>query len=288
MKPVSRKHLFIPDTQTTPTTPQDHLGWAGQYIVEKKPDVIACAGDFGDMPSLSSYDKGKGSFEGRRYKADIEAAKKGMRTLLKPMNDYNAKMIQQKGKQYKPEMHLTLGNHEDRITRAVEDNIEFEGFMGVENLGYESFGWTVHPFLDIVEIDGIHYSHYFTNEHSGRPIGGESIVLRMKKIGFSFVQGHQQMYLTGCRSLANGQVIRGLVLGSFYLHDEDYRKQSNNEWRGIVMLHEVRHGNYSLMEISLDYLCMRYEGMRVWEFMEKKYPELFKKSMWMQFQKSKD
>ena len=283
-----RKHCYIPDTQITPHTPIDHLTWIGNYIIEKKPDVIIQGGDFADIESLSSYDIGKGSFEGRRYADDIKASKKGMETLLKPMNDYNSKRRLWKHKQYKPELHLTLGNHENRITRRADDMVELDGFMSVDNLEYESFGWIVHPFLKVVDIDGIHYSHYFTNDLSSRAIGGESIILRMKKIGFSFVQGHQQIYLSGCRSLSNGRRIRGIVLGACYLHDESYRGlQSNNEFRGILIFHEVRDGDYSLMEISLDYLCRRYEGMPVWEFMEKKYPKIFAQSTWMQYQKAR-
>ena len=59
----SMKHLIIPDTQVKPNTPTEHLKWAGQYAAEKKPDVIVHIGDHWDMESLSSYDKGKKSFE---------------------------------------------------------------------------------------------------------------------------------------------------------------------------------------------------------------------------------
>ena len=34
------KHLIIPDTQVKPGTPINHLGWAGQYAVDKKPDDV--------------------------------------------------------------------------------------------------------------------------------------------------------------------------------------------------------------------------------------------------------
>ena len=68
------KHLIIPDTQVKPDVDLSYLEWIGQYIVEKKPDVLIQIGDFADMPSLSSYDIGKKSFEGRRYKDDIKAA----------------------------------------------------------------------------------------------------------------------------------------------------------------------------------------------------------------------
>ena len=58
------KHLIIPDTQVKPGHPIDHLRWAGQYAVDKKPDGIIHIGDHFDMPSLSSWDVGKKSFAG--------------------------------------------------------------------------------------------------------------------------------------------------------------------------------------------------------------------------------
>src|ERR1035437_3365549 len=68
----SRTHLIIPDCQVHSGVPTQHLEWVGKYIAQKRPDVIVCIGDFADMPSLCSYDKGKKSFEGRRYVLDIE------------------------------------------------------------------------------------------------------------------------------------------------------------------------------------------------------------------------
>ena len=66
-------HLIIPDVQVKPGHDYSFLKAIGNYIVKKRPDVIINIGDFADMPSLSSYDKGKKSFEGRRYKHDVEA-----------------------------------------------------------------------------------------------------------------------------------------------------------------------------------------------------------------------
>jgi hypothetical protein len=70
-------HIVIPDTQAKANVPTDHLRWIGQYIVDNWHDTpvkIIHLGDHADMPSLSSYDKGKKSMEGRRYQQDIEAA----------------------------------------------------------------------------------------------------------------------------------------------------------------------------------------------------------------------
>lgn len=282
-----RKHLFIPDCQVTPNTPTDHLAWIGQYIIEKKPDVIVQIGDFADMESLSSYDKGKKAAEGRRYKQDVAASIAAMKRLVGPLEEYNETRRRFKEKLYKPEMHLTLGNHENRINVAAEIDAKMDGWISVDDLGYESFGWTVHDFLTAVEIDGISYSHYFYNTESGRPYGGKSSDTRLKNVGFSFVQGHQQIYLPGVRTLNNGTRHRCLVCGSCYLHDEDYRgPQANGEWRGVFILNEVQRGDYVLNEVSLDFLCRKYEGEPLWRFMKRKYPSIFDTSMWMKRQEA--
>jgi len=284
-----REHLMIPDCQVKPGVPIDHLEWIGKYIVEKKPDVVINIGDFADMPSLSSYDKGKRSAEGRRIRLDLDATYTAMIKLMKPLNDYNALRKKYKEKQYKPELHLTMDNHEHRITRAAENDAALDGFLNLQELRYEKFGWKVHPFHTIAHIDGIAYSHYFYNPMTGRPYGGQNIKTRLNNIGFSFSMGHQQGYDSGQKYLNNGKTIRGLVAGSCYLHDEEYiGPQANGHWRGIIYKHEVFDGTYDLMEVSLDYLCRKYNdlrpGMRVWKYMKIKYPELFHSSGWLQWQ----
>ena len=270
----SRSHCMIPDCQVTPDTPTNHLEWIAQYIVDKQPDVIVNIGDFADFESLSSYDKGRKASEGRRVLADFDAANKANKLLTDPINAAEG---------YNPEMHLTLGNHENRVNRAVEADASLDGFLSLDNLNYADTGWTVHPFLDQVVLDGVAYSHFFANPMTGKPYGGTNIDTRLKTIGYSFSMGHQQMHMSGQRPLGNGTILRGCVSGSCYLHDEDYKGKSGNvHWRGIVMKHEVKGGNYDIMEVSLNFLCKRYEGMALNKFMEKYYNDIYRRSEWLQ------
>jgi hypothetical protein len=95
------KHMIIPDTQVKPGSSLKHLEWAGKYAVEKKPDVIVHIGDHWDMPSLSSWDVGKKSFEGRRYKDDIDAGIKGLETFLAPIRAEQKRLAENKKKRWK-------------------------------------------------------------------------------------------------------------------------------------------------------------------------------------------
>lgn len=250
------KHLFIPDVQAKEGVSLDHLSWIGQYIVDKKPDVIVQIGDFADMPSLSSYDKGKLAFEGRRYKKDIQAATKAMDILLQPLREYNEKQRKDHKARYNPRMVLTLGNHEQRIERAINSQAELEGLISYDDLPYGD--WEVFDFLEPVFIDGICYTHYMANPFTGNPYGGMAATV-LKNVGHSFVVGHAQKLEIATRHLTSGQQQWGIIAGACYLHDEDYKGyQGNLHWRGIIMLHRVKEGSFDPMFVSLDYLRDRY------------------------------
>ena len=261
-------HCVLPDTQVKPGVPTDHLRWIGQYLVDQfagRPDVkVIHLGDHWDLPSLSSYDRGKGAMEGRRVLADIKAGNDAFTLLNEPLEAYNAQRRARKERRWSPQRYLLRGNHENRINRAVENDPQLDGILSTEML--KSPGWEVVPFLEPLWLDGVAYAHYFYNPMSGRPYGG-ACSLRLKTIGTTFIQGHQQVLDYAIR-FVNGKSQHGLIAGTCYLHNEDYLgPQGNNYWRGIIILHEVRGGSFDPMFVSLDFLCRKYEGMALEEFL---------------------
>lgn len=251
------KHLYIPDCQIRPGDSFEFLSAIGRYIVAKKPDVVICGGDFADMPSLSSYDVGKKSFEGRRYRDDIQAARQGMEALLEPLKVFNAKMRRTKHQQYVPRLVLTMGNHENRISRATNDDPKLDGTISVDDLHYREAGWEVYPFLEPVVVDDIVYCHYFTTGLLGRPCSSANIQLAKKHM--SCISGHQQGLQIATGHRGDGKRLTSVIAGSCYEHNEDYLgPQGNKHWRGILMLHEVDQGEFDLMPVSLKYLKDRY------------------------------
>lgn len=247
--------MVIPDVQIRDGDDTKFLTRIGQYIVDKKPDVVIQIGDFADMPSLSSYDVGKKSFEGRRYIKDIDAAAKAMEALLGPIKEYNIKAKKNKEKLYKPRLVLTLGNHEQRIIRAVENDPKLEGLISVNDLPYDE--WEVVPFLKPIEIDGVFYSHYFPTGILGKPPTTASAML--SKTHCSCIAGHQQGKQISYSVRPDGTPIICIIAGSCYEHDETYlNHQTNKHWRGIIMLHEVYKGSFDEMFVSLNYLKTKY------------------------------
>lgn len=252
------RHFIIPDCQVRPGDDFTYLQNIGNYIAEKKPDVIVCLGDFADMPSLSSYDVGKKAFEGRRYTNDIDAVIDAMNALMDPIIDERIRLQNNKKKQWNPRLVMTLGNHENRINRAVDNDPKLEGLISVNDLRYRRFGWEVHPFLSVVVIDGVAYSHYFPTGVAGRPATTANAQLSKKHM--SCVAGHQQGLQIATAHRADGKRLTSIIAGSCYEHHEDYLgPQGNVHWRGCLMFHEVNDGQFDLMPVSLDFLNKRYK-----------------------------
>lgn len=247
--------LIIPDSHATPTHNNDRFTWLGRLILDRKPDIIVNIGDMADMPSLCSYDKGKKSFEGRRYKKDIESVIDAQEKLFAPINEYNQRQKETRHRQYRPELFLTTGNHEARISRAVESQAELEGTISVEDLRYKDFGWTVIPYLEPLILEGVAFCHYFSSGVMGKAIGGEHQAhsLIMKK-HMSCVQGHTHTRDFCERVTADGRRIMSLVVGCYLDEDqhEDYAGEANKLWwRGVVMLHDVQDGQFEPEFISV-------------------------------------
>jgi hypothetical protein len=252
-----RRHLLIPDAQIKPGVDTSHIDWAAQAVVEYLPDTIVVIGDWWDLPSLSRYDKPGGlKLEGARIQADIDVGNEAFERFVKPM-EAEIKRRKRRGLEpWNPRRVFCKGNHEDRADRVAKNDAKFEGVISSDKL--LTPGFERHEFLAIVEADGVSYSHYYANQGSGKPIGG-SIENRLTKIGRSFVAGHEQGLAYSLKQYPGNVTRHGLVAGSFYLHDEEYRgPQSNGEWRGIVVLNEVRNGTYDIMPLSMSYLARKF------------------------------
>ena len=223
--------LVIGDPHAHPDYDNSRFTTLGKYIAREKPQIIVCIGDMADMPSLSSYDRGTKGFEGRRYKKAVSAVIDAQKKLFTPINRVRG---------YKPKLHMCMGNHEDRIVRAVNTTPELDGAIGLHDLKYEDFGWKVTPFKRSVVIQGISFSHYFTSGVAGRPISsvhiGHALVT---KLHCSAVQGHSHLFNHSEQTRPDGQKIFGLSAGCYShpKYTESWCQDTEYQWwRGVIML----------------------------------------------------
>lgn len=258
-----RRHFVIPDTQVKKGVPIDHMRWVGLAAKDYGPDVVVHLGDHWDSHSMSTYDApGSAAMEGARIIDDIESGNEALALLTKSMGRYKGRKV------------LLRGNHEHRMERLVSTTPKLAGVLGYHLYNDVGLGWEVVPYFcgapGQIRIDGIVYAHYFAAVNTGRAIGGTANN-KLNHIGEPFVQGHVQGLDMGSKQFATGKIKQGIVAGSAYLHDEDYKGMANSHWRGVLVLNEVRDGEFCAMPLTLDYLCRKYEGVALDVYLRRKY-----------------
>jgi hypothetical protein len=252
------KDIFVlPDCHIKPGIDMSHLEDIGNLIVDTKPDVVVQIGDHGDWSSFSHWDKGKKVFQGRRYSDDVAAVKEGMEIMLAPLRKCQNWLRQRKERLYQPRMVMTLGNHCFRLERAVDLDPVLEGTVTIKDAEYEKEGWEVYPFLEVVDIEGISFSHYQISGGMGRPIGSAKALIKQKHM--SCVVGHWQHRDLAWEYRADGKLLTGLMVGTAYNHAEDYlTRQGQNHFRGVWILKDAHDGVFEAHPYTLDQLKRKY------------------------------
>ncbi|MBK6920393.1 MAG: hypothetical protein IPH07_23535 [Deltaproteobacteria bacterium] len=249
---LMQRHLFVPDTQIRKGVDIAHLDWLTYFALDKGPTKVIFAGDWWDLPSLSTFNpRGSLSTEGARLRHDIEAPRRCIERVVGRW--YEAGWL--------PEIHFCMGNHENRFRRAVEAAPHLldgypDPFQCLRDLDIK-----VHPFLEIVKLDGVAYSHFFPHNAQGKVMqnknGAPSARAQCQRLLSSTTAGHQQGLDVAVIPTPSG-LTRGLIAGSFYLHDEEYIGPLNHYWRGMIMKNNVRRGDYTLCEVDMAYLERKY------------------------------
>ena len=253
-------HLVVPDQHAHPFHHNDRADWLGKLIKDLKPDVVINIGDAADMPSMSSYDKGKASFHGKNYEKDIESHLDFQERMWYPFR---------RSKKRKPRTVFCEGNHEFRIKRAIELQPELEGErfgVSFKDLDLDRYYSDIVEYEGstpgIISIDGVSYAHYFLTGVSGRPAGGEhpAHTLISKNL-VSSTCGHSHLADFCIRSDPDGKKTMACVAGVYQDYNSVWAGRINNLWwRGLVIKRNVEGGRYDPEFVSLERLRKEYGG----------------------------
>lgn len=248
--------LVIPDLQVRANVSLGHLPCIGKYVVDTKPDYIVQIGDFADCYALNSHTS-KYEQERVRLVDDVNAVRLAQELLLQPIKEYNDGQRKLKKRQYKPEMFITLGNHEDRLTRFFNERPEFIGMFPEDLFQFGENGWTVLPFKEVLEIDGVFFSHFFQTTSAGNPSSTARALLNRRLS--SCIQGHKQGLDWAHSYRPDGSKISCIIAGSAYNHSEPYMgQQDKTHWRGLVLLDNVKDGDFYESFIPLEWIKQKY------------------------------
>ena len=241
--------LIIPDPHSHPDHNNDRFTALGHLVADLQPKHVICMGDWADMPSLCSYDKGTKGFEGRRYAKDVEAALDAQEKFFRPIKARKRKL---------PEFWMLEGNHENRIKKAISANAaQLDGVISIDDLQFADYGWNFIPYdgstPGILELDGIAYSHYFTSGVMGRPISGEHPAYQLLSKQYqSCTQAHIHTTDYCVRTNASGDHIHGLVAGCMVDYYCDWAGEANRLWwKGCIIKRNVNKGSYDPEWVSI-------------------------------------
>lgn len=256
---MSRDYLIVPDSHAHPNHGNERADWLGKLILDRKPDVVVNIGDLFDMPSLSSYDKGKGSFHGSSYEKDINSGLDFLDRMWHPIK---------KAKRKQPYKIFLEGNHEHRLKRVLEYDPQLAGdTYGISYSNYQLSHYHNEVVYyegatpGIFTIDGISFAHYFVSGLMGRPIGGEHHASSLLAKNYSScVCGHSHAVDWSVKSGSNGKTIMGLVAGVYQDYAAPWAGTVNNLWwPGVVYLRGVDEGTYSPEFIGISQIRREYE-----------------------------
>jgi len=241
---------FVPDTQQKMGV-KNPLSCVAYDIISLFPQFVVFAGDHWDMPSLCLYDLGKHSFEEEDYEQDIIAGNESLRIFWSIIQlGFN------RNPDWKPTFVFCWGNHEDRINRARETTPRrFLKIFDIVRPDLKNFDHVI-PFLEIIRINGVMFTHYLANKHKSTAISNSRLAIGRKHE--SFCVGHQQGF-DYHEDVARGKRIQGIIAGSCYFHNDDYRGPQNTvQFRGTVFLRNVFNGEFDFETRSLSSLEKKY------------------------------
>lgn len=213
----------------------------GRHIVDTKPDAVVLMGDFLTLDCLSAWDRNKRlKMEGRRYKDEVAVGNTALDILFSDLARYNNKRRKNKKKLYTPEVFYLEGNHEERLTRYLENDPTFLGLADVRsNLNIDERGFTWVPYREYLDIDGVKFTHIPHN--TMKPIASAGLVTSVAKkalqyCDFDVVFGHTHKLEVAHATRASGVRHTAINVGNFASSQgEEYMEGKVSDWwTGIV------------------------------------------------------
>lgn len=252
---MANTYILLPDQHAVSYWNNDRADWAAKLINDIRPDVVINMGDAIDLESLSSYDKGKRSFQGKSYKKDLDAHLDFQERLWGPVKATKKKL---------PHRVFLEGNHENRIERALDLSPELAGTIGFENFLFDKYYDEVVRYdgglPGIYQRDGILFAHFFPTGVSGRPIGGERPAhMLLAKNGMSTIAAHSHTLDFATRRTVGDKHLNALVVGCYQDYINPWAGAIGKFWQaGIPILRNVHEGNFDFQWVSIEALKKEY------------------------------
>lgn len=196
--------ICFSDVHISPTTKEKSsivLTHIVEDILSRLPDVIVCCGDIG---TFDSHNRKSELFKISEVEAERDCVKEVMcEYFFKPIQEYNDRRRVLKQKLYRPLFVFCLGNHDKYEHKWMQQFLEAVG----ERM---KMSFLVADHKEIVEIDGVFFSHTFDKGISG--IAHSTCDGLLKDLHKTCVQGHRHV-----REVSEDRTLDGEKIACFCL-----------------------------------------------------------------------
>ncbi len=253
--------LPIGDTHTHPGDNSKRLQALGNYIVDKKPDVIVIMGDWFDFDSISKFNEpGSITREGMRLRKELDVGAMGYKIMLHELSYYNKQQAKHKHKQYLPEVIFLKGNHEFRLDKLAENNAIFSGAFSIEKELNQVYPTTMVEYGEYIDIDGILFTHIPFK--AGRPLASvvNTTGATLDLVDKSVIFGHtHRLEVKEKRRAGSYNLIRAINVGCLFENIPNYAKNDNPAWwKGLVPITSYGKGEFDFSTLSMTQLKKQY------------------------------
>ena len=231
--------LAIGDLHDSPGIPdKSRFEALGRVAAESQVDQIIQIGDFTSLDSMSFHDD-NGTVKGKAkptFKEDMLSMKAALEAFDRGLAGYQCPK------------HITLGNHEERLFRWVNQHPEVVDL--VEEFLYQplkDYGWTTSPYGEFYFIGDVGFTHVPMNG-MGRPYGGMNSETSIARDALhDIVYGHTHKRVDKTFPKMGNKKITVLNLGCALPngHVENYAKHSLTGWSYGAYLIDISCGRIS-------------------------------------------
>lgn len=203
-------------------------------INKMRPDVVVQIGDWGTFDSVSRWDPA-----GSRRKKKAPTLDEDILSVEADVSKLTS------GLAYQPHLHVTYGNHEDRVHQWAHKAGEIgDRYPIALRAAFTGHGWTVSDYNKDVFFGGVGFTHWIGGRSSG--LGA----LRNVKRGYDLVHGHTHTFSDNTLPFAgldrNGVRVISAGFAAPHGRREHYDKRIDAGWcYGLTAL-KLRAGRISV------------------------------------------
>jgi hypothetical protein len=237
----------IGDCHIAPGQDLSRFSWFARHVAATKPDRVIQIGDLADLHSVSGHEK-PGSAQQKAkpaFQQDMEATEEALALYRKEMPDG-------------PPLHITEGNHEDRLDRWDSQVAETSGVLRNQwNDLMARYNVRQTPYRGYLFIGSVGFTH-IPMTLMERPYNGKTLNPLANDLTMSCVMGHSHRHaFLNVGKIGPQQRIEILNVGCAAPHgwfpDYNVSEQGGYSW-GIVDL--TIHGGHIVGHTFIDMLTL--------------------------------